>query len=170
MVRSMIKPETMHLWQVLSSETGLALDVSVRWDEKEITVSDGMAGAHQEWEYSEVRLTIPYQGDSARAEEYLAAFEPTLLLLAKTMWEKEHGEITLTKEEREQLIDRETDVAITSALHPAGRGEHFAALREQIAQMLADSGQQPIKKFQNLQDIAGAEIAKGQKKKDVLKE
>lgn len=76
-----------------------------------------------------------------------------------------------SKKEKEALIDRDTGKAINKAIHQfAGTEEHFAILREQLAQVVADSGKQPAKKFQGLCDIAEAEIAKGQKKKDALKE
>jgi len=76
-----------------------------------------------------------------------------------------------TLEEQAALIDRDTGKAINKAIHLfAGEEEHFAILREQIAQILTDFGQQPNEKFQRLQGIAEAEIAKGKQKKNALGE
>ena len=95
--------------------------------------------------------------------------QPTKVKLQKT-WDSPEFQAWY-KERQEEVIDIRIAQAIRKSIHPhVPVDEHFAILREQIANMLRDSGQQGNEKFQAWCDIAKAEIAKGREKKDTLKE
>ena len=66
-------------------------------------------------------------------------------------------------------IDKETELAISQAMHPmAEYGEQIGILREQIVHILNTLGLEPTPEFQRLHETAIAEIEKGRMKKEAL--
>lgn len=167
MTRSTIQPESLKLWRTIAAADGLSLDLSACWNDKQITVSVIGLEDQQLWEYDTIRFSVPYRGDPSRVADYLTIAKPSLLLFAKTLWEHEHGTPALNTEERAQLIDRETDAAITAAVNPSGYGEQISILRAQLVRVLAGD-LNPTEDFSRLNDISTAEIVKAQTLKDAL--
>lgn len=71
--------------------------------------------------------------------------------------------------EREALVDVGTERGIGRELHPfSPMGEQFGALRDQVVQILNALGLEPTADFARFNEVAVAEIEKGQAKKAVL--
>ena len=167
MTRSTAKPTTIKLWQVKATETGPQLDISVHWNTLQTTVEDDQ-GSRQEWEYDEIRFTVPYDGARDGVEAWLTTQEARLLLVAKTLWEAKYDAPTLTADEAKQVADYATQQRIRTALHPlAGAGEEIKILREQIRAVLTKMQTEATGDFMQLENIAVTEI-KAAREKEAL--
>lgn len=83
MVRSTEEPQTIKLKREQKASNGLMLDLLVRWEINQITVDDEDEESHQEWEYEEEQVSMPYNGDRSQISNFLANHEKEILLKAK---------------------------------------------------------------------------------------
>ena len=168
MTRSTIKPEPLRLWRVEVTDEGLRLHLSAHWNVTQITVEDGM-GSRQEWQYDEIRFTVPYEGARDGVEAWLVSQEARILLIAKTLWEAKHNAVALTVDESKQIVDLATGQIIDNAIHPAaGTDESIGILRNQMVQWGNSLGLEFTLDFKKFNEIAIAAIKAGAARKAEL--